>query len=165
MRVATSAVVAVGALLVFAATARAETAADEFTALLDDAWEFSLREDPLFATDAGDHRYDDQLPQVSLADSERRVAASRKFVERLAAIDREQLSPADQANYDIFGRLERAKIREFELGFYLMPINDRFGFHVEFPELPRNLSLVTVADYENYIARLRGFDAYAGGFI
>src|SRR3972149_8233345 len=83
MRVATSAVVAVGALLVFAATARAETAADEFTALLDDAWEFSLREDPLFATDAGDHRYDDQLPQVSLADSERRVAASRKFVERL----------------------------------------------------------------------------------
>ena len=46
-----------------------------------------------------------------------------------------------------------------------MPITDRYGFHIEFPELPRNLQFKTVEDYENYIARLRGFDAYAAGHI
>ena len=46
-----------------------------------------------------------------------------------------------------------------------MPVSDRSGFHIEFPELPRNLSFNSVQDYENYIARLRGFDAYAAGHI
>jgi signal transduction histidine kinase len=38
------------------------------------------------------------------------------------------------------------------------------GDTIEF-ELPRNLTFATVRDYENYIARLRGFDAYAAGNI
>jgi hypothetical protein len=42
----------------------AEAPADgQFAALLHDEWEFRLREDPLFATETGDHRYDDKLPK------------------------------------------------------------------------------------------------------
>lgn len=143
----------------------APSASEQFAALVDQVWEFDLREDPLFATDAGDHRYDDQLPKVSLADSARRNVAKQAFLARLEAIDRDQLSPSDQVNYDIFGRGLREQLREFEFQTHLMPINDRWGFHVEFPELPRMLSFTSVEDYENYIARLRGFDAYAAGFI
>src|SRR5205085_8134023 len=47
----------------------------------------------------------------------------------------------------------------------LMPVSDRWGFHIEFPELPRNLLLTTTRDYENYIARLRGFADFAAGHI
>ena len=54
------------------------TASEQFAALLDDAWEFDLREDPLFATETGDHRYDDQLPKVSLADSKRRASGAAR---------------------------------------------------------------------------------------
>jgi uncharacterized protein (DUF885 family) len=46
-----------------------------------------------------------------------------------------------------------------------MPITDRNGFHIEFPELPRNLQFRTVEDYENYIARLSAFDEYTDGHI
>lgn len=145
--------------------AHAETASEQFAALLDDSWEFGLRENPLFATDTGDHRFDDQLPKVSVADSERRAAATQAFFDRLEAIDRDQLLPVEQVNYDIFGRGLRQNLRGFEFHEHLMPISDRFGFHVEFPELPRNLSFATVEDYENYIARLRGFSDYVGGHI
>ncbi|MEX2092691.1 MAG: DUF885 family protein, partial [Pirellulales bacterium] len=140
-------------------------ASDQFADLLDDAWQFELRENPLFATETGDHRYDDQLPKVSLADAKRHNEATREFLERLEDVDRSQLSPAEQVSYDIFARQQREALEAFGYQTYLMPISDRNGFHIEFPELPRNLSFVTVRDYENYIARLRGFDAYAAGNI
>jgi uncharacterized protein (DUF885 family) len=147
------------------ALADKKAAGDELTALLDEAWEFRLREDPLFATETGDHRFDDQLPKVSLADEKRRDAARRSFASRLEAIDRESLTAANQIDYDVFGLSLRNDIRDHDFQFHLMPITDRYGFHIEFPELPRNLSLTTVRDYENYIARLGRFGEYAAGHI
>jgi uncharacterized protein (DUF885 family) len=145
--------------------AAAATASEQFAALLADAWEFVLREDPLFATETGDHRFDDRLPKVSLADERRRDAARRGFLDRLEAIDRAALPQSQQINYEIFGRSLRDQIRDFEFQTHLMPISDRYGFHVDFPELPRNLALSTTSDYENYIARLRSFSEYAEGHI
>jgi uncharacterized protein (DUF885 family) len=138
---------------------------EQFAALLDDAWEFRLREDPLFATETGDHRFDDQLPKVSLANEERRQSKRREFLARLEKMDRAGLPPGGQVNYDVFGRGLRDQIRDHEFQSHLMPISDRYGFHVDFPELPRNMPLLATRDYENYIARLRAFEAYAAGHI
>lgn len=146
-------------------TARAETASQAFAALLDETWEWGLRQYPLFATQAGDHRYDDQLGQVSLAAEHDRLEARRGFLARLKAIDRSALAPDEQVSYDIFARQLGDDIRGAEFRTYLTPITDRWGFHVEFPELRRNMPLATVKEYENYIARLRGFSAYADGHI
>ena len=159
--VAASIALGVGATLVAAET----PASRQFATLLDDVWEFDLKDDPLGATDVGDHRYDNLLPTISLADSKQRIEVKKAFVKRLEAIDRDQLSAADQVNYDIFGRGLRNDIRQFDFQTYLMPVSDRWGFHIEFPELPRNLKFETDKDYENYIARLRGFDAYAAGYM
>src|SRR5688572_18156018 len=76
-------------------------ASGAFKSLIEDAWQFALREDPLFATQTGDHRFDDQLPKVSLADESRRHASRRGFLERLEAIERNALSPSDRVNYDV----------------------------------------------------------------
>ncbi len=153
-------------VVAFAAPAfGAEIASEQFSALLADAWQFRLREAPLFATETGDHRFDDRLPDVSLADEKRRDAARREFLARLETIDRGALAPAEQVNYDVFARGLRDQLRGYDFHEYLMPISDRWGFHVEFPQLPRNLSLLATRDYENYIARLRGFNAYAAGHI
>jgi uncharacterized protein (DUF885 family) len=147
------------------AAAAENSAGGKFAALLEEAWEFRLREDPLFATQTGDHRYDDRLPKVSLADEKRRDEAALSFATRLDAIHRDDLSAADQLNYDIFALALRNGIRDYEFQLHLMPITDRYGFHIEFPELPRNLSLTTVRDYENYIARLGRFADFAAGHI
>jgi uncharacterized protein (DUF885 family) len=145
--------------------ASAATASEQFAELLDDAWQFDLQEDPLSATERGDHRYDDRLPKVSLADATRRNEATREFLERLEGIQRSELTPDEQVSYDIFRRRQRESLEAFDFRSHLMPITDRYGFHIEFPELPRNLQFNSVEDYENYIARLQGFDEYAAGHI
>ncbi len=146
----------------FAIAAEAD---DAFVELYTDMWEFALDEDPLFATSVGDHRAGDKLPAVSLADSARRNAQDREFQTRLVTIDRDALSPANQVNYAILARQLREDVAEFEFQSHLTPISNRSGFHIEFPELRRDVPLATVKDFENYVARLQAFDAYAAGYI
>ena len=73
-----------------------------FSRLLDESWEFELREDPSLATQSGEHRYNDLLPQVSLADAARRQQVCQGFLDRLAEIDHDRRSPSEQVNYTIF---------------------------------------------------------------
>src|SRR5262245_1000862 len=73
-------------------------------ALSDEAWEFRLREDPLAATSAGDHRYDDRLPSLAPADLERQAAFERGLLGRLRALDRSQLAAPDRISYDMLVR-------------------------------------------------------------
>ncbi|MDZ4783878.1 MAG: DUF885 domain-containing protein [Planctomycetia bacterium] len=139
--------------------------ADELKQLLEEAWQHDLREDPLLATQAGDRRFNDRLPNVTIADIERRAAADRKFLERLEAIDRSQLDRENQINYDVFRRLRADGLREYELRGYLMPITNREGFHIFFADLPKQTPLDTVQDYENYLSRLNAFRVYTDQHI
>ena len=63
-------------------------------------------------------------------------------------------------NYDIFARLKRDAIAEYEFRADLLPITNRSGFHISFPELPLEMPLVTVQDYDNYTARLVAFSQF-----
>ena len=143
----------------------AESADDQFAALVEEIWQYDLQENPLFATLTGDHRYNDRLPIVSLADSKRRNQAKQGFSAKVAAVDRKQLSSAEQLNYDILRRQLRDDLAEFDFLRYLLPITQRGGFHINFPELPKDVPLKTLADYQNYAARLRAFGDYTDGHI
>jgi uncharacterized protein (DUF885 family) len=142
------------------APAKDSEARAKLHALLDEAWEFDLREDPLFATSVGDRRFADKLPSVRVADHARRAGARRKMLERLREIDPVGLDETDRDSW----ALQRVKledsIREFELHHYRFPINADSGFHMELVQLPRQMPFDTAHDYENYVARLRAFPEY-----
>jgi uncharacterized protein (DUF885 family) len=140
-------------------------AADEFAALVDEMWQYRLEQEPLFATSVGEHRYNHLLPSVSQADSARRNAAQIAFLKRLDQIERDKLSTGDRNSFDILRRQITEDLAEFDFGSHLMPITQRTGFHIGFPELPKEVPLGTLADFENYIARLRGFGDYVDGHI
>ena len=129
-------------------------------ALFADDWEFRLRESPEFATSVGDRRYSALLADVSEEAESRRAAERRNLLRRLEAIDRAGLERQEQISYDIYQRLTRQSLREFELREHLVPITNREGFHTSFPQLPDRVPLRNVEDYENYIARLRAFGSY-----
>lgn len=155
-------VVILGVLAVQETDAQMEGGAeDRFRQLLDDEWEFRLTEDPLFATEVGDYRFNDLLPSVGLEDFERRLEKEEEFLRRLESIDREELQEGSRLSYDIFRRLKSDRIAEWRFGTFLMPITNRSGFHVSFPEIHRYVPLRAVEDYENYIRRLDGFPEYA----
>ncbi|MEX2187221.1 MAG: DUF885 family protein [Pirellulales bacterium] len=158
-----SPVIALASLIAFAAApapVQADATAD-FHRLLDESWEADMRADPLWATQTGDHRFDDALPDLSIMHVRYRNAQKTVLAGRLKVIDRDALPRGEQINYDIFARLLADDLAEAEFETYLMPITNRGGFHTEFPELYKRLTLVTAKDYENYIARLRSFGTYA----
>ena len=141
------------------------TASTGFQQLLADEWEFRIREDPLFATQCGDHRYDDRLPPISEANAERRLAHMRDFLRRSQAIDRDALPDTDRLNHDVFTRFLQDEIAEIEFRAYRLPLAKAGCFHSNFADLPEFAPLGTLADYENYLARLNAFQAYAGGHV
>lgn len=145
--------------------AYSQQADNRFYDLVDELWQFDIQEDPLLATSTGEHRYNDRLPTVSLADSKRRNKAKRKFLQQLNALNPDQLTPTARINYNILLRQLNNDLAEFDFQSYLIPITQRGGFHVEFPELPNDVPLKTVVDYENYASRLRAFGDYADGHI
>ncbi len=137
-----------------------QDAHSQLHALFDEAWEFDLREYPVFATSVGDRRYNDRLRSVAPADHARRADANRAFLVQLRAIDRSALDVTDRVSYDMFERRLQDDLAGFEFRTYEMPITADAGFHVAFARLPRFVPLFTVDDYENYIARLKAYPAY-----
>jgi uncharacterized protein (DUF885 family) len=124
-------------------------------------WEVRLREDPLLATSVGRHDYDDRLPSVALEDLARYVDATLAFLAELDALDA-FLPTADRTHADIFRRQLEDRVADFRLGDWQMPFNADSGFHTGFAQLPSQVPLATVRDYENYIARLRAWPAHVG---
>lgn len=141
------------------------SAREQLHRLFADEWEFRLQEDPLLATYAGDHRFNDRLPQVSEADFERRAGQARAFLEQLRMIDREALSPADQLNYDIFARILSIQLGDFEYGVHYLIVNKAYGPQAYLPELVDIMPFRTAADYAAYLARLHGFKDHARQLI
>ncbi len=122
-------------------------------ALFADEWERGLRESPETASYQGDTRFDDRWSDLSLAAIAARDAGDRAALQRLHAIDRAALSPADQLHYDTFEwqlqrTVERQRFRE-----HLMPVTQQGG-----PQRAAGIAEVmpfdTVADYRRYLARM-----------
>src|SRR4051812_30857336 len=73
-----------------------------FHALIDEAWETDMRDDPLRASYFGDRRYESRWPDASLAAIAKRNDVNVATLARLQRIDRAALSTQDQLSYDLF---------------------------------------------------------------
>lgn len=143
------------------ATPASPTPADNvLTELLDEAWEFELTESPLLATDVGDPRGQDRLADDSPGAIARRNQTRRRFLKRLLAIDAQQLSVNKRIDHELLRRRLDGQVAGHEFKTHLMPINNREGFHISFPELPRLMNPKTETDFKNYISRLNDFGRY-----
>lgn len=133
--------------------------------IFDDHWEYSLTENPLFATNQGDHRFNDRLPETDLASLERRHEQAKEFLVRLDQVERDNLSETSKLNYDIFRIQLENEIRAYELNDHLLPLNGWWDYHATFADLANRVPLITLEDYDNYLSRLNAFRDYNGGYI
>lgn len=125
-------------------------------ALFDSEWENKLKEDPIFASYLGDKRYNDKWSDLSLAAIEKRNRHAKDILEKLKAIDRKQLSVADQLNYDLFKKDLEESIEGFEYKRFLTPVNQQGGIQTQ-DDLANFLTFASVKDYEDWIARMNAF--------
>ncbi|MEX0708216.1 MAG: DUF885 domain-containing protein [Woeseia sp.] len=146
-------------ILAFGPVTAAADANDDFEALLNDAWEWQLSENPVMASHLGDQRYNDRWSDLSLDAIERRQEQRRDFQQRLRAINDTSLSAANQLNYALFRRELQDDIDSHRYRDHLMPINQRGGVQ-SLESVAESLRLDSVADYEDWLARMRGVPAY-----
>lgn len=153
------------ALAVYVVKGRGEDPADTLQQLFADEWSARLAADPLFASYADVHDYDDRLPDPRPAAHEARLAQDQAFLDRLLKIKRRKLSPGDQLNYDLFrfvveNRVEGAKYRGWRV-----PLLSDSGFHTRILRMHEAMRFETAQDYERYIARLQAVPGYFAAHI
>jgi uncharacterized protein (DUF885 family) len=145
------------ALIVFASGAVFADASSDFTTLLDEHWEWRMANSPVMASRLGDRRYNDQWPDDSLAAILKRHEDTREFLTRIYAIDRDALSTEDQLNHELLRRQLQNDVDAHKFNNHLMPFSHRGG--IQNPENVANqLRLVTVKDYEDWLARIEQLD-------
>ncbi|MCH7509851.1 MAG: DUF885 domain-containing protein [Proteobacteria bacterium] len=158
--IAVISIVALAACTPAPATNPAKTAESQLHAIIDEHWDYSLRENPLMATQAGVSDYNHLLPRVTVADRERRLAAEREFLHRLQAIDAEALGADQRINHELLQWVLRDSIHAYELNLARIPFNTFYGFYMAVLSMTNGLPMATVDDYEDYIARLNDIPRY-----
>jgi prolyl oligopeptidase len=143
--------------LSFAAAAQASPSED-FAALLEEAWEWRLADDPVFASRLGDRRYDDRWQDLSLDAWAARLDTRREQLRRLRLIDPGQLEAGERLDYDLFRRQLEVAIDGHRFNAHLMPISQRGGVQ-SLESTADSLRLETVGDYENWLKRMGSIES------
>jgi prolyl oligopeptidase len=149
-------IAAAAALLVMSAAGQA-AAVDDFKALLDEHWEWTLANSPLLASSLGDRRYNDRWSDQSLAAIERRHDETAEFLRRVYAIERASLSEADQLNYELFRRQLQDDVDSHQFAGYLLPFFHRGGVQ-SLENLTNQLPLDSTRDFDDWLARMGKID-------
>ncbi len=79
----------------------------------------------------------------------------------MKAIPAQSLSELSRVDHELARRRLEGQLADYRFKTHLLPISNRSGFHIQFPELPRLMSPRTVQDFQNYIDRLNDFPRYA----
>lgn len=133
--------------------------------LIDTEWQNRLEEDPFFATTTGDNRFNDRVPELSLAAAQRRAEFARAILHRLEQVHEEGLDEAETLNRAMLMRELRERLEAFEFGAYLMPLSNLAGPHTVLPDLLLMTPFRDAGDYSAYLRRLRGLRQYFAGHI
>src|SRR5262249_44159449 len=140
--------------------ANAQSTEDQkLSSFLDKEWEYSMQRNPIFATFVGDLRYNDKLPDVSIAAVKKDKDHDVQVLKDLEAIDRSKLSASNQLNYDLYLLNTKQSIEGHQYPDYLMPINQMAGIQQQAPDAVDQFPFNNVKQYEDYIARLNAFPA------
>lgn len=101
----------------------------------------------------------DTIQTVEPDDFAREQAALEQVQARLSDFDRRAFTRDDSLDAEIVALQLRDRINELKFRGYLLPLGSRSGIHFNFAGLPESSRFETVADFDRYIARMRGFPA------
>jgi uncharacterized protein (DUF885 family) len=125
--------------------------------LLDEHWEYSMKQSPEYASILGDKRYNTEVSDSSEAAALRETAETRQWLKRFSAIDTKAFSETEKLNRDLMVRdLERG-LQWARFKTWQTPVNQMGGVHLFAAQFPSMLSFNTAKDYDDYIVRLGKF--------
>ncbi len=138
----------------------AANAAAQLQTVIDEHWQYSLREDPITAGRMGVAGFNDRLPGVTAADRARRLKSEQQFLRRLEAINPDPLTDAERINHQLLSWVLQNSIDANQLFLDRIPANTFYSFWGSALDASSGLSMHTVQDYRDYISRIKDFDRY-----
>lgn len=157
-------------LLIFAITA-CNTSSDpkDINQLFKDYYQERLLFYPLQATSAGDHRYDDLLPNnISQKYRDDLRAFYKKYNSKLNGFDRSTLTPEQQTSYDVLNWECEISLDGLQYPDHYFPIDQFWTLNIEISKLAGGKSYQpfrNATDYDNWLKRLNGFVAWSDSAI
>ncbi|HHP0346105.1 DUF885 domain-containing protein [Acinetobacter baumannii] len=123
--------------------------------LLQEQWEYTLKNNPETATTLGDLRYNDRWTEISKNQIEKDKKTTQNFLKRFEAIDSTGFSATDQLNKDLMIYQLKETLKNYDLKLYEMPFNQMWGLHLQFPGFISSIPFDNAKQYQDYIARLK----------
>jgi uncharacterized protein (DUF885 family) len=132
--------------------------------LFADYWEDHSKLYPLDATQQGDNRYNDLLPDdMSEAFRKKEHDFRKKYLTKLLTFPREELSKEDQTSYDMLRYELELELESEKFPTWLIPYHQFWGLPQTIAQLGSGTQyqpFVTVKDYENWVSRVSGFEQW-----
>jgi uncharacterized protein (DUF885 family) len=141
--------------LAFAVLAAAPNSHETLNTLIDKEWQYQLQEFPEMATAIGDNRFNDRLMDFSAAAYQKRADHNKTLLAELKKIPQEGLTGNDKLNLALMLQSVQVEVDGARFKEWEMPANQVNGPHLEYPTLSKDMPFNTLADYENYLKRLR----------
>jgi uncharacterized protein (DUF885 family) len=131
-----------------------EARRDALNKLLNEQWEYTLKDSPEQATIIGDYRYNDRWSEFSLRHIMQQKKDAQAFLARFEAVDTTGFPEQDRLNKELMIRNLKDNIEGTDLKLYEMPLDQQNGIHLLLPQFASLVPLDSVKHYEDYIARL-----------
>jgi uncharacterized protein (DUF885 family) len=151
------ALLALAFLAPLAAHAADDTRAAKLTALYAEYWEDNLKINPITATQAGDPRYNAELPNLfSIEHRDALKAFHQKYLDRAKAIGDKGLSGQDKLSYDVFTLNRESELEDLKFPRHLLPMNQFYNFGNSLAQMGSGVGaqpFKTVKDYDDWLRR------------
>src|SRR5262245_2704418 len=136
----------------------------QLDAIFEEYFQAYLKLFPTFASEIGDHRYDDQL---EIAIGPEHLAAQKSLAERtLERLDRIDLARLDEHQrlfHDVLSYNLKDTLEGLRFKLELLPVRQLASLAVEFPLFASANGIhpfKTIADYNNFLKRIEAFQSW-----
>jgi uncharacterized protein (DUF885 family) len=136
-------------------TANLEARRKQMNQLLDEEWEYEVREAPEFATAVGDYRYNDKWSDASLAHVAVQRAALQNWLTKFEGVDTTGFPEQDELSQRLMVRNLKERIEAIDLKVYLMPVDQFNGIHIGLATFVNFIPFNSTKEYEDYLSRLK----------
>jgi prolyl oligopeptidase len=121
-------------------------------------WDAVMERYPAWATEIGDHRFNDRLQDLSEDARVRWKDALKSFLKQLQSLSSAELAPTDRLTRELLERvIQDALLEHAAMHRHYLSLEPLDGPHLKFPLLLVSQPFRNAKDFDDYISRLRGF--------
>ena len=136
--------------------AEVETQDTQFESFLANQWDEGLKDNPIFASNLGDKRFNTKISSNSIGQFKINKAKEEKSLKELQLFNIELLNDDNKLNYKLAELSMLNSIKRMNFPSYLMRLNQRGGIQ-SFYETGDRLVYTSKQDYEDWLTRLNSF--------